>query len=156
MKNARGAADSLPGVIGPGSITRQPTKTLLPSRSGCGDFVFLGSQAAIRSWCLRQRLLDILALRPTIIDLVEASLWLAGSADVFIGRSFEPLAGEFVAILTADEDGDAAWRRRAPLRKAGDRPPAAATADASRRTRRMQLRANTILGWPCEPPVKSS
>ncbi len=53
---------------------------------------------------MRQRLLDILARRPTIIDLEEASLWLAGNADVFVGRSFEPLAGEFVAILTADED----------------------------------------------------
>ena len=50
------------------------------------------------------KLLDIMALRPTILDVEEASVWLAGDADVFgAGRPLKPAAGEIVAILTADE-----------------------------------------------------
>ncbi len=47
----------------------------------------------------------ILALRPTVADVEEASIWLGGDADVF-GAS-EPLsaiASQIVTILTADED----------------------------------------------------
>jgi hypothetical protein len=51
------------------------------------------------------KLLDIVALRPTIIDVEEASVWLAGDSDVFgAGEPLKPVAGEIVAILTADED----------------------------------------------------
>jgi len=51
------------------------------------------------------KLLAILALRPTIIDVEEASAWLAGDADVFgAGQPLRPVAGEIVAILTADEE----------------------------------------------------
>lgn len=51
------------------------------------------------------KLLDILALRPSIRDVEQASLWLAGDADVFgAGQPLPPLAGDIVAILTADED----------------------------------------------------
>ncbi len=51
------------------------------------------------------KLLDIMALRPTILDVEEASVWLAGDADVFgAGQPLRPVAGEVVAILTADED----------------------------------------------------
>lgn len=50
------------------------------------------------------KLLDILALRPTISDVEEASLWLAGDSDVFGGQPLKPVAGEIVAILTADEE----------------------------------------------------
>jgi len=51
------------------------------------------------------KLLDILALRPTILDMEEVSLWLAGDSDIFgAGRSLQPIAGDIVAILTADEE----------------------------------------------------
>jgi len=51
------------------------------------------------------KLLAIVALRPTILDVEEASLWLAGDADVFgAGRPLKATAGEIVAILTADEE----------------------------------------------------
>jgi len=50
-------------------------------------------------------LLDIVALHPTILDVEQASLWLAGDADVFgAGQPLPPLAGDIVAILTADEE----------------------------------------------------
>lgn len=51
------------------------------------------------------KLLDIIALRPTILDIEEASLWLAGDTDIFgAGRPLKPLTGEIVAILTTDEE----------------------------------------------------
>ncbi len=51
------------------------------------------------------KLLDIMALRPTILDIEEASLWIAGDADVFgARRPLKPAASEVVAILTADEE----------------------------------------------------
>jgi len=51
------------------------------------------------------KLLDIMALRPTILDVEEASVWLAGDTDVFgAGQPLKPVAGEVVAILTADEE----------------------------------------------------
>jgi len=51
------------------------------------------------------KLLDIMALRPTILDVEEASVWLAGDADVFgAGQPLKPIAGEIVATLTADEE----------------------------------------------------
>lgn len=51
------------------------------------------------------KLLDIMKLRPTILDVEEASLWLAGDTDIFgAGRPLKPTAGEIVAILTADEE----------------------------------------------------
>ncbi len=50
------------------------------------------------------KLLDIVALRPTILDVEEASVWLAGDSDIFgAGQPLKPVAGEIVAILTADE-----------------------------------------------------
>jgi len=51
------------------------------------------------------KLLDIVTLRPTILDVEEASLWLAGDSDVFgAGKPLKPLAGEIVALLTANEE----------------------------------------------------
>ena len=51
------------------------------------------------------KVLAILALRPTIRDVEEASLWLAGDSDVFgAGQPLQALAGEIVAVLTADEE----------------------------------------------------
>jgi len=53
------------------------------------------------------KLLDIVALRPTILDVEEASLWLAGDSDVFgAGQLLQTAAGEIVAILTADEEAE--------------------------------------------------
>jgi len=52
-----------------------------------------------------EKLLDIMALRPTLLDVEEASIWLAGDSDVFgSGRPLRPVAGEIVAILTAEEE----------------------------------------------------
>lgn len=51
------------------------------------------------------KLLEIVGLRPTILDVEEASLWLAGDSDVFgSGQPLHTAAGEIVAILTADEE----------------------------------------------------
>ena len=51
------------------------------------------------------KLPDIVALRPTVVDVEEASLWLAGDPDVFgAGRPLQTTAGEIVAILTADDE----------------------------------------------------
>jgi hypothetical protein len=47
----------------------------------------------------------IMALRPTITDVEEASLWLAGDTDVFgAGKPLQSVAGRIVDILIADED----------------------------------------------------
>jgi hypothetical protein len=51
------------------------------------------------------KLFDIMALRPTIVDVEQASIWLSGDADVFgAGQPLKGVAGEIVAILTADEE----------------------------------------------------
>jgi hypothetical protein len=53
------------------------------------------------------KLLEIMGLRPTVLDLEQASMWLAGDADVFgPGEPLPPTAGSIVAILTADEDDE--------------------------------------------------
>jgi len=55
------------------------------------------------------KMLPILALRPTILDVEEASMWLAGDRDVF-GPSL-PLQGvpsQIVTILTADAEEEEA------------------------------------------------
>jgi len=53
------------------------------------------------------KLIDIVALRPSIRDVEQASLWLAGDADVFgAGQPLPPMAGDIVAILTADEEDE--------------------------------------------------
>ena len=51
------------------------------------------------------KMLPILALRPTIAEVEEASIWLGGDADVF--GAAEPLKGvasQIVTILTANEE----------------------------------------------------
>lgn len=56
--------------------------------------------------------LAILALRPSIRDVEEAALWLAGDSDIFgAGQPLKPLAGEIVAILTADEEEESRLAR---------------------------------------------
>jgi hypothetical protein len=51
------------------------------------------------------KMLPIMALRPTILDVEEASMWLAGDRDVFgPGLPLQGIASQIVAILTADEE----------------------------------------------------
>ena len=58
------------------------------------------------------KLIDILALRPTILDIEEASMWLSGDADIFgAGTPLKRVAGDIVAIVTADEEEE---RPRSP------------------------------------------
>lgn len=51
------------------------------------------------------KVIQILALQPTVADVEEASMWLGGDPDVF--GAAEPLKGiasQIVTILTADEE----------------------------------------------------
>jgi hypothetical protein len=51
------------------------------------------------------KMLPIMALRPTILDVEEASMWLAGDSDVFgPGMPLQGVASRIVTILTADEE----------------------------------------------------
>jgi len=53
------------------------------------------------------KLVAIMALRPTVPDAEQASLWLAGDADIFgAGQPLSSATGEIVAILTADEEDE--------------------------------------------------
>jgi hypothetical protein len=51
------------------------------------------------------KMLPIIELRPTVLDVEEASMWLAGDRDVFgPGPPLQGIPGQIVAILTADEE----------------------------------------------------
>lgn len=51
------------------------------------------------------KMLPIMALRPTIVDIEEASIWLGGDRDVFgPGEPLKGIASQIVTILTADEE----------------------------------------------------
>ena len=51
------------------------------------------------------KLLEIMGLRPTLRDIEQASMWLAGDTDVFgPGQPLLSTAGSIVAILTAEDD----------------------------------------------------
>jgi hypothetical protein len=51
------------------------------------------------------KMLPIMALRPTIADVEEASIWLGGDRDVFgPGLPLKGIASRIVTILTADEE----------------------------------------------------
>jgi hypothetical protein len=51
------------------------------------------------------KLLEIIALRPTLADIEEASVWLAGDADVFgAGEPVKGVASDIVTILTENEE----------------------------------------------------
>jgi hypothetical protein len=53
----------------------------------------------------RTKLLDIMSLRPTVLDVEEASMWLGGDPDVFgAGQRLQRVAGDIVSILTADQE----------------------------------------------------
>jgi hypothetical protein len=54
------------------------------------------------------KMLPIVALRPTIVDVEEASMWLAGDRDVFgPGLPLQGVPSQIVTILTADEEEEA-------------------------------------------------
>ena len=58
------------------------------------------------------KLVDIMALEPTIADAEKASLWLAGDADVFgAGEPLKSVAERIVAILTVDEEDEPARQK---------------------------------------------
>jgi hypothetical protein len=51
------------------------------------------------------QMLAIMALRPTIADLEQASLWLEGDTDVFgAGEPIKGVASDVVTILTENEE----------------------------------------------------
>ena len=55
------------------------------------------------------QLLDIMTLRPRIVDVEQASAWLAGDIDIFgAGPPLKDIPADIVAILTADEDEETA------------------------------------------------
>jgi hypothetical protein len=55
------------------------------------------------------RMLDIMTLRPRIVDVEQASAWLAGDIDIFgAGPPLKDIPGDIVAILTAGEDEETA------------------------------------------------
>jgi hypothetical protein len=51
-----------------------------------------------------RKILPILALRPTVADLEEALVWLAGDVDVFEPRPLKGIPGQIVTILTENEE----------------------------------------------------
>ncbi len=52
-----------------------------------------------------EKLTAVLAAQPTIRDLEEAAVWLAGDRDVFgAGEPLKGAASRIVTILTADEE----------------------------------------------------
>ncbi len=58
------------------------------------------------------KMVAIMALKPTIVDIEEASMWLSGDADVFgPGRALKDVAARIVTLLTADEERDASRAR---------------------------------------------
>ena len=51
------------------------------------------------------KMLPIMALRPTVADVEEATIWLAGDRDIFgAGPPLKGTASQIVTILTADEE----------------------------------------------------
>lgn len=58
------------------------------------------------------KMLPIIALRPTILEVEEASMWLSGDRDVFgPGLPLQGNSGQIVSILTADDDDEDAAPR---------------------------------------------
>jgi len=58
------------------------------------------------------QMLAIMSLRPTIADVEEASVWLAGDADVFgAGEPVKGVVSDIVTILTENEEEEPARAR---------------------------------------------
>ncbi len=52
-------------------------------------------------------LLEILALRPTIRDVEEAAMWLAGDRDIFgAGEPLKDVVAEIVAVLSQNNEDE--------------------------------------------------
>lgn len=52
-----------------------------------------------------EKLLAIMALRPTVADVEAAFTWLSGDPDIFgAGEPLQGAASDIISILTADED----------------------------------------------------
>jgi hypothetical protein len=52
-----------------------------------------------------RRMLDILALKPTVPDLEEVRMYLSGDKDIFSpGEPLKQLAGAIVSIISADDE----------------------------------------------------
>ena len=59
------------------------------------------------------KMLPIIELRPTVLDVEEASMWLSGDRDVFgPGLPLQGKPSQIVAILTADEEEESEAPRR--------------------------------------------
>lgn len=57
-------------------------------------------------------IIAILALEPMIVDVEEASMWLAGDRDVFgAGPPLKGVASQIVTLLTAGEEEEASRSR---------------------------------------------
>ena len=53
------------------------------------------------------KILEVLALKPTVLDLERASVWLSGDKDIFgPGEPTGGIAGQVVSVLTADEEDE--------------------------------------------------
>lgn len=50
------------------------------------------------------KILPILALQPTVTDLEDALMWLAGDLDVFEPRPLKGIASQIVTVLTEHEE----------------------------------------------------
>ncbi len=51
------------------------------------------------------KLLEIMALRPTVAELEQASAWLGGDADIYGAEpALKGIASQIVSILTVDEE----------------------------------------------------
>jgi hypothetical protein len=63
------------------------------------------------------KMLPIIELRPTVLDVEEASMWLAGDRDVFgPGLPLQGKPSRIVAILTADDEAEEAAAEEPPHR----------------------------------------
>jgi len=74
-----------------------------------GEFASTDDVKSILGNLDADQLLDIMTLRPRIVDVEQASAWLGGDTDVFgAGLPLKDIPGDIVAILTADEDEEPA------------------------------------------------
>ena len=56
-----------------------------------------------------EQMLAIMSLHPTIADVEEASVWLAGDADVFgAGEPVKGVASNIITIMTENEEEEPA------------------------------------------------
>jgi len=89
-------------------MEKSMAKSQMTSRER-GEFASTDDVKSILGNLDADRLLDIMTLRPRIVDVEQASAWLGGDTDVFgAGLPLKDIPGDIVAILTADEDEEPA------------------------------------------------